>query len=104
VVTRTRSESRTSYLPRLRGECRADGGCEPVPVFRFLPQPLAARGGEFVELGPAVVFRRTPVRLEQSLLDQAKQSRIERALFDQQCVTRDLPDAQKNAVAMQGAE
>jgi hypothetical protein len=38
------------------------------------------------------------------LTHEAKQTGIERALFDQQCIAGDLADAQKNAVAMQWAE
>ena len=57
---------------------------QPVPAVRLFPQTLAARSGEFVELGAAIVFRCAPARLQQSLPHQAKQRRIERALFNQQ--------------------
>ena len=39
-------------------------------------QTLAAGGGEFVELGAAIVLRCAPTRLEQSLTDEAKQAGI----------------------------
>ena len=45
--------------------------------------------------------RKIPARLEQSLTNEAKQTRVERSLFDQQGIAGDLPDAQKDAVAMQ---
>ena len=76
---------------------------QPIPVLGLFPQTLAAGGGQFVELGAAIVLRRAPARLQQSLPHQPKQPGIERALFDQQRVAGDLPDAQQNAVTVQRA-
>src|ERR1700722_18097729 len=50
------------------------------------------------------VVRRAPVRLEQSLPYEAKQAGIKRALFDQQRISGNLADAQKDAVSVQWAE
>src|SRR5882724_1472147 len=96
---RKRSESRSFILPpgagfvltnpalkRFRSKGRTDGSREPIPVGRLFAQTLAARGGEFVKLGPAIVLRRAPGRLEQPLPDEAKQTGIECTLFDQQCI------------------
>jgi len=80
-----------SHFLRLRGECRANGRREPIPTVGFLTQRLATGGSEFIELGAAIVLRRAPVRFEQPLTDEAKQTGIERALFDQQSIARDLP-------------
>ena len=101
-----RSEARRgiSYFLRLSGERGCDGGRQPIPAIGFFSQTLAAGGGEFVELGPAIVLRCAPARLQQSLPDEAKQAGIKRALFNQQRVAGDLPDAQKDAVTMQRAE
>src|ERR1700687_1280572 len=117
VAMRKRSESRSFILPpdaglvltnpalrRLRSKRRGDGGYEPIPVVGLLAQTLAARGGEFVELGTAIVLGRAPVGLQQCLTDQAKQTGIECALFDQQRIARDLSDGQKDPRPMQRAE
>src|SRR6266403_1451634 len=93
-----------SYFLRLRSKSRTDGSREPIPVVGLFAQTLAARGGEFVELGAAIVLRRAPAGSQQSLPDEAKQTGIERTLFDQQCIAGDLSDTQKNAVPMQWAE
>ena len=69
---------------------------QAVPAFGLLAQALAARGGEFVELGAAIVFRCAPACFQQSLPHQAEQCRIERSLLDQQRLPGDLPNAQKN--------
>jgi len=69
-----------------------------------LAQALASRGCEFVELRATVVLGRPPACLEQSLPDETKQTRIERALFDQQRVAGDLADAQQDPVSVQRAE
>ena len=98
---RKRRESRSFILPPVARERRADGRRQPVPAVGFFPQTLAARGGELIELGPAIVLRCAPARLQQPLPHQAKQAGIQRALLNQQRIAGDLPDAQKNAVAMQ---
>src|SRR4029077_3573976 len=100
------SEARrgVSYFLRLRAEGRTNRGHQAVPVVGLFAETLAARYGEFVKLGAAIVFRSAPVSLEQSLTHQPKQTGIERALFDEQCIAGDLPDAQQDAVAMQWAE
>ena len=82
----------------------SDGCCKAVPTVGFFSQALAARGGQFIELGAAIVFRCAPARLQQALANQAKQAGIERALLDEQRIAGDLPDAQKDAVAVQRAE
>jgi len=84
---------------------RGSDGChKPVPVVGLFTQALAAGGGEFVELGAAIVLRCAPTRLEHPLTDQAEHAGIERALFDQQGIAGDLSNTQKDAVPMQRAE
>ena len=89
---------------RLRGEGGGDGCGESIPTVGFLGQAPAAGGGEFIKLGAAIVLRGAPIRFEQSLADQAEQAGIERALFNEQGIAGDLPDAQKDAVPVQWAE
>src|SRR5260221_14171 len=93
-----------SCFLRLRSKGGTDGGREAIPAGGFFAQTFAARGGEFVKLGAAIVLRRAPARLEHSLPNEAKQTGIERALFDQQCIAGDLCDTQKDAVPMKRAE
>src|SRR5258708_28150366 len=83
---------------------RTHGCGKAVPTLGLFTQTLPARRSEFVKLGPAIVFRRAPARLEHSLTLQAVQTGIERALFDQQGFAGDLSDTQKNAVSMQWAK
>ena len=66
---------------------------EAIPVVGFFPKTPTASSGKFVELGAAIVLRCAPARFEQSLTDEAKQTGVERALFDQQGIAGDLPDA-----------
>src|SRR5579864_1395628 len=94
----------TSYFLRLRGQGRRDRLGQPVPSFYFRAQALASRGGEFIELGAAVVVRRSPAGLEQSLAHQAAERGIERSLLDQQRAPGDRPDAQQHSVTVQRAE
>src|SRR6266542_2220017 len=101
---RQNSQEQSSCFLRLCREGRTAGSREPIPAVRLFAQTLAARGGEFVKLGPPIVLRRAPPRLEQSLTYQAKQTWIEGTLFDQQCIARDLSDTQKEAVPVQWAE
>src|SRR6185369_16653132 len=98
-------ESRgVSYFLRLNGECGSNCRDETIPVSGFFPKTLAASRGEFVELGLTIVFGGAPVCLEESLTHEAEEPGIERALFNEQRVSGHLPDAQKNAVAVQGSE
>jgi len=88
-------------LLRERG---GDGACEAVPAQGFFAQALAAGGGERVELGAAIVLGGAPVCFQQPLADEAKESGVERALFDEQCVAGDLADAQEDAVSVKRTE
>ena len=64
----------------------------------------AALGGKPIELCLAAIFRFTPVGGQPSTLFQAVQRGIERALLHLEDVARDLPDAQRDAVTVDGAE
>src|SRR5205807_6650181 len=59
---------------------------------------------QLVEFRAAIVLRRVPVSLQQSLSHQSKQRRVERALFDQQRSVGNLFDAQQNTVAIERAQ
>src|SRR5262249_24911034 len=94
---------RTSYFLRLAREGGGHRGGEPPPVAGLLAQPFPAGGGQLVELRAAVVVGSAPVRVEQPLLHEAEEGRIERALFDQQPAAGNLLDPQQHAVAVQRA-
>src|SRR5215472_13449215 len=95
---------RVSYFLRSGSQRRTHRRGHTVPRFGFLAQALATRGGEFVELGPAIVLRCAPACLQQPLPHQAKQCGIKRTLLDEQRLPRDLPNAQQNPITMQGTE
>src|SRR2546429_1688 len=59
---------------------------------------------QLVEFRAAVVLRRVPVSLQQSLAHQSKQRGVERALFDQQRSVGNLFDARQNAVAVERSQ
>jgi len=84
-------------LPR---EGRADGSDQAIPVVRLFAKALAACDREVVELGAAIVFGGSPIRLKEALADKAKEARIKGTLFDQQLVAGNLFDAKEDAVAM----
>jgi hypothetical protein len=92
------------YFFRLRTQSRTYSSHEPIPVVGLLAQTLTARGGQLVKLSLSIILRCAPVSLQQPLAHQPKQTGIERALFDEQRVSRDLSDAQKNTVTVQRSE
>ena len=61
-------------------------------------------GGEAVVLRFAIVLGGAPVAVDQSLMLEAIQRGIERALLNEQCAAGDLLDAKEHAVAVQLAE
>jgi hypothetical protein len=93
-----------SYFLRLGSESGGDGGDEAIPAVGFLAQSRSPRGSKFVKLRAAVVVGGAPGCFEKILPDQPKQSGIESTLFDEQGLAGNLPNAQKNAVAMKRAE
>jgi hypothetical protein len=88
----------------LRTECGADGICEAIPVGGLFAETLAAGGGELVKLGAAIIIGGAPAWLEQTLAHEAKETGIERALFNEQGVAGDLSDTEEDAVAVERAE
>ena len=93
-----------SYFLRPGTQGSTDSVGQAIPVGGFFAETLAASGGEFVELRAAIIFGCAPIRLEQALTHDAKETGIEGALFDQQGITGDLSDAEKNAVSVERAE
>ncbi len=93
-----------SYFLGFRVESSAHGRDQAVPAVLFFAESFAAGGGEIVIFGAAVVVGGAPACLEQALADQAKKSGVEGALFDEERAAGDLFDAEKDAVAMEGAE
>src|SRR5689334_22245100 len=83
---------------------RGNGGCEPVPAVRFFAQTPAAGCGQLVKLCPAIVFRFSPFRLEKTLPNEPKQSRIKRPLLHEQSLSGDLFNAGKHGVTVERAK
>src|SRR5579862_6007379 len=75
-----------SHFFGLRTQSRTNGSHKPIPVVGLLAQTLAARGGQFIKLGAAIVFRCAPTCLEQALAHKPKQTWIKSALLDEQCI------------------
>jgi len=65
---------------------------------------LPAGGGEGVELGAAVVFRLSPLRLNEALMLHAVESDVERSLRDFETSAGDLLDAEQDSVAVECAK
>src|SRR5258705_9912378 len=59
-------------------------GRQPVPTVHFLAEAPLSGGGERVELRAAVVVRRAPLGVEEPLVFEPVERRIEGSLFDQE--------------------
>jgi len=68
-----------------------------------LLQALAASGGEFVELGAAIIFRPAPFSRNPALLFHAVKGGIKRPFLDGQNIVGPLLDALDNGVSMERA-
>jgi hypothetical protein len=100
----TEDRRRGSCFLRFRAEDGAHGGDEPIPAILSFAEAFAAGGGQFVILGATVVVGSAPTCFEKSLADEAEQGGIEGALFDEEGPVGNLFNAEKDAVAMEGAE
>src|SRR5258708_28342090 len=87
------SMTSSSALGRARSQRGRHRGRETVPAVGFLAVPLPPRRREAVVLRAPVVLRRAPFGIEESLMLQAIEGRVKRALFDQERTLRDLFDA-----------
>src|SRR6185369_1670103 len=76
----------------------------PVPVAGLLLQPPPAAGGEAIEAGLPLVLGFPPFALDEALALEAIEGGVERALLDLEALTRDLLDAEENAVSVARAE
>src|SRR4029079_14282529 len=74
------------------GEAPRDRAGQALPVLLLLGELLPSLAGELIELGLAVVLGIAPFRLDQPLLLQPVQRRIERSLVHLQHVLRELLD------------
>src|SRR5690348_12110804 len=87
---------------------RAEGEPDRVrrarPPIRLLAQLSAAGCGELVVLRAPVVLRRAPLGRQESLVLEAVEGGIQRALSDDQLAARDLLDAEQDAVAVEPPE
>ena len=104
-ATTTEAGSKASHFLWLGAQNSCDDVGHAVPVFGFRKQLALPCRGEPVIFGFAVVFRFAPLTGNPSLMFEAIERGIERALLDfSGALFQDLLDAQKNAVAVQRAE
>src|SRR2546427_2498621 len=73
---------------------------DPRPFLRFGGQVLAARSGDLVEPGAAIVVARAPRALDEALLLEAEQRWIDGALIEREHAARRLLDPPRDAVAV----
>src|SRR5206468_3148592 len=85
-------------------ERQVDGIGEPTPVVDFLSEPSLPAGRQRVILRLATIVGLAPFRLDQSLMFEAVQRRIQRPLLDLELVAGNLLDAQQYAVAVKRSE
>src|SRR5688572_1440752 len=93
-----------SELLRRRREHRRHRFHQPLPARRVFPQPPPPRRRQTVELRPPVVLRFAPRALDQTVMLQPVQRRIQRTLLYLQRAMRDLLDPQQHAVTVHVAE
>src|SRR5258708_40008317 len=98
------SMTSSSALGRARSQRGRHRGRETVPAVGFLGQPLPPRRGEAVVLRAPVVLRRAPPGIEESLMLQAVEGGVKRALFDAEGTLRARFHARQRRVAVAGAE
>src|SRR5215472_14942093 len=77
-------------------------GREPVPIGEFLVQLSAALFRERVKFRAAIVVRRTPLGLDQSLALEAIERGIQRTLLNLQHLLRHLLNALRDSPAVIG--
>src|SRR5262249_49550185 len=87
-----------------RRQHRRDRFRRSIPPIGFFLQSFAAFRRQLVVFRAPIVFRSVPLRFQKTLPHQTEQCRIKRALFDEQGLSRNLLDAQENAVAVKRAE
>ncbi len=97
-------DSRASYFLRLAAEDTGDYVGHAVPLFGFREEFAFASRREPVILRLALVFRLAPFARDPTLVFEAIQRRVERALLNLQTIFGNLLDAQQNAIAVQRTE
>src|SRR5687767_14533476 len=83
-----------------RAQNARDGAREPQPAVHLLVGGRAPLARQCVELGAAVVLRRSPFSLDESLLFEAIERRIQRTFFYPQDLLRKLVNAGSDAVSV----
>src|SRR5271163_2866555 len=102
--TKNENGSIASYFLRLRSQDSCDDVSHAVPIFGFCLQAAFPCRCERVVFRFALIFRLAPFARDPALVFEAIERGIERALLDFQAVLRDLLNAKKNTVAVEGAE
>src|SRR5688500_10306631 len=87
-----------------RGEGERHRARETIPACRFRAEPPTASRRQSIVLRLAVVLRDAPLAVDEPLVLEAVQRRVQRTLLDLECAARDLADAKQHAVAVQLAE
>src|ERR1700733_14234685 len=85
-------------------EHQSYGFGEAAPGCLFFGELLLSLSGEAVELGLAAVVGFAPLGEQPAAFFQTMERGIERALLHLKNVARELPDAQRDAVTVNGAE
>src|SRR5262245_5250471 len=99
-----RRRSSRSPMPVLHAlEDRLHRARIAAPVGRLLGEPPPSGAGERVVSRAAVVLRRAPFGLDQTLTIQPVQRLVERRVLDRQLSTRSLTDQGRDPVAVTGA-
>src|SRR5689334_9811949 len=75
-----------------------------LPIFGFEPQLALSGGSQLVEFCLAVILAFTPLRLDEALVLQPVQGRIERALFNLEVSLGQLLNPEQHAIAVLWAE
>ena len=89
-------------LRMVGGQHAADRCGHPFPVLRFFGKLFSSGLGELIELRLAVVLGVAPLGVDQPLLLEPVQRRVERALVDLQDVFGNLVDPQCDAPPVHG--
>src|SRR6185436_5505648 len=77
---------------------------ETVPAHGFVAQSTTSECGKTVVLRFAIVLGGAPVAVDQSLMLEAIECGVQRALLNEQCAAGDLLDTKEHAIAVQLAE
>src|SRR4029453_18137714 len=76
----------------------------PLPVAGFFGELFSAGGGERIELGLAILLRRTPLAGDPPFLLHAEERGVQRALVEVQEISADLFNPSRNPIPVEGTK